>query len=76
MKTTSTKKQKTYRSAPLNRAMTIPGDEPAKLTPEEILAAILKLSEDLSEHVGDRYARRRIGQAVQDIKDQLDGKAW
>jgi hypothetical protein len=75
MKVTTTKKQKTYRSAALNCAVTIPDDKPAKLTPDEMLAAILKLSEDLSEDLGDRYARSRIGQAVQDIKDRLNGKA-
>ena len=48
----------------------------AKASPDETLAAILKLAEDLSEDLGDRYARSRIGQAVQDIKDRLNGKAW
>jgi len=57
--TTTTKNQKTA---------------PARRTPEEILAAILQLSQDLSEDLGDRYARSRVGQAVQDIKDRINGK--
>ncbi len=44
----------------------------AMRTEQEILAEIFKLSWELE----DRYARNRIQQAVQDVRDRRNGKDW
>ena len=66
--------QKTCPSTTRQRSLIIPDNEARRRTPAEVLSEILKLSDELSANLNDRYARSRIGQAVQDIKDKLNGK--